>query len=456
MAPDRQKILVKGGQLKDDQDMSQLGLKANQSLMLLGTAGELPKAPVVKTQFIEDMTDQQLAEKSDIPNGLQNTGNTCYLNSTLQAIRTVPEIQTELAKFDSQAAKAAGGSNEDVNLTTSLRDLFKNMGSTTNSVYPHSLLSLFRVKYPQFAEREQSGMYKQQDAEEAFSQLFTVLSNTLKEEGSSNFIDKYFGIDLQTKLECVEPSAGTPIKEGSEKIRKLDCHISINTNFLLDGLSEGLVDTLTKHNDELGRDAEYKLTKQVTRLPKYLTVHFMRFFWRADTRKKSKILRKVTFPFVLDATDLCSPELKKKLIPARDKFRDIEKEKEELHRAAKRARLFESEGSTQQSSSQKPVSDEKEKEMKAAISSALDPELAADPSCNATGLYSLSAVITHKGATADAGHYQCFVKNDKVPDQWFKFNDDVVTIVDQDRIETLSGGGESDSALILLYKAVEL
>ncbi len=36
--PERQKIMVKGGMLKDDADLSQLNLKTNQKLMMMGTA----------------------------------------------------------------------------------------------------------------------------------------------------------------------------------------------------------------------------------------------------------------------------------------------------------------------------------------------------------------------------------------------------------------------------------
>ena len=36
--PERQKIMVKGGMLKDDADLSQLNLKPNQKLMMMGTA----------------------------------------------------------------------------------------------------------------------------------------------------------------------------------------------------------------------------------------------------------------------------------------------------------------------------------------------------------------------------------------------------------------------------------
>lgn len=101
----------------------------------------------------------------------------------------------------------------------------------------------------------------------------------------------------------------------------------------------------------------------------------------------------------------------------------------------------------------------------------INPELAADEGANKSGLYELTGVITHQGASADSGHYTSFVKkpwkmvdDPKAPGgkrkeedgKWWWFNDDKVSEVDPERIMTLSGGGESVSALILLYRAIDL
>lgn len=80
---DRQKLLVKGGALKDDQDMSKLGLKPKQTLMLMGSASELPQAPSQKVVFMEDMDESELAKASKSPPGLQNLGNTVRLPSVV-------------------------------------------------------------------------------------------------------------------------------------------------------------------------------------------------------------------------------------------------------------------------------------------------------------------------------------------------------------------------------------
>lgn len=47
--PDRQKIMVKGGLLKDDTEWAKAGIKNGQRLMMMGTADTVPVAPE-KTQ----------------------------------------------------------------------------------------------------------------------------------------------------------------------------------------------------------------------------------------------------------------------------------------------------------------------------------------------------------------------------------------------------------------------
>lgn len=73
-----------------------------------------------------------------------------------------------------------------------------------------------------------------------------------------------------------------------------------------------------------------------------------------------------------------------------------------------------------------------------------------------------SAIVTHKGAHADSGHYIGFVKKsvfhgDKSveadDEDWYKFDDDKVSIFPKEKLSTIDGGGEDSSAYVLLYRS---
>lgn len=206
-----------------------------------------------------------------------------------------------------------------------------------------------------------------------------------------------------------------------------------------------------------------------------LQCHFVRFFWRKDINKKVKIMRKVTFPFELDATEYCSNDLRQKLIPVRDKLRNLHKDAIDRTRARKRVKMQhgqdpdnvaggnageggiggsdskgkgkEADAAAQAEAEQnekiRKLAEEEDPDWEAELKDVLNPEIVADEGCNPSGLYELFGVVTHQGAGADSGHYCAYVKKDKGDDNaWYFFNDDTVTEVDQTKIEMLAGGGK--------------
>ncbi|CAH0475718.1 unnamed protein product [Peronospora belbahrii] len=302
---ERQKLMSKAwkGMLKDEVNLFTLDTFVDGlCIMLMGSAHvvEKPKEPIV---FIEDMTTKDIAMTGTVyPAGLVNLGNTCYLNATLQCLRPVEELRDALMILQSPST----GTSMDLatSFSTALRDMYGQLDSNVESITPSMFVTVLRRAYPQFAQQSpRTGGYMQQDSEEFLSTLFATLQQTLTQPAgglkslgpTSNVVDALFGMEMDETIECTE----------SIKI--------------------GLEGTIEKYSDVLERNAIWKKILRISRLPKYLCVQFMRFYWKTTPESrdhagvKCKMLRPITFPMTLDVYDFCSDDLKATMKISRDR-----------------------------------------------------------------------------------------------------------------------------------------
>lgn len=438
--PERQKVMIKGVTLKDD-GWSNFNIKDNATLLLMGSKEEdVPKEPAEKTVFVEDMNESELATAFDLPCGLKNLGNTCYMNATVQCLRTVPELKESLQTYQGEVSSVDGASLSQA-VTGSLRDLHFLMDKES-TVLPVRFLHILHVAFPRFADKNEHDSYTQQDANEFWTELVRMLQQGLPAkqiEGGSNkeqyksLIDQYFGGTFDVELKCDEAEDEAPTK-GKEQFLQLSCFISQDVRYMHSGLKSKMQEKITKKSLTLDRNAVYTKTSKISRLPAYLTIQFVRFFYKEKGAINAKILKDVKFPMDFDAFDLCTPELQEKLSAARSKFKEWE---------------------DAQVGVVKKVENKGDEEKK--VEKKYEPYWFEDDlGSNNSGYYTLQAVLTHKGRSSSSGHYVGWIRMSG--DKWVKCDDDEVSPVTTDDILRLSGGGDWHCAYVLLYgpKRLEL
>ena len=63
-------------------------------------------------------------------------------------------------------------------------------------------------------------------------------------------------------------------------------------------------------------------------------------------------------------------------------------------------------------------------------------------------------IVSHRGRSADSGHYVAWIRQSDDENDWLEFNDDVVTPRNKEEITRLTGSGGADDhiAYLCLYR----
>lgn len=366
---------------------------------------------------------------------------------------------------------------------------------------------------PQFAERASDAPdaeYLPQDSSEVWSMATEAFKVTLPAlfgapapnragvhvSPRHNFVTQYMAGRMTVVRSCPQ-APDEPASTYDEPFTLLSCPITRRTDDLVQGLLAGWDQEINKHSPTLGRTVSYEERSRISRLPRYLAVHFLRFYWRRDVSQKTKILRRVHFPLEFDTWPLLTDDLRRRTRSASNAMREIEWDRRQRSRIRARAREMmnrrnlalrtwdverdgELPGAEDWAQYQRsncgvdPMTPEDEmayrKEEERALHKCFDAELAADPGNNPTGLYELVGLVTHKGPATENGHYMSWVKQPRTIDKealdrvgkaatpvWYRFADEEIEEFTQEDVINLKGGTAGNSlAYILLYRSKSL
>jgi len=343
-------------------------------------------------------------------------------------------------------------------------------GTSTEAIVPLQFVMALRAKFPRFAEM-QNGGYMQQDADECLRGILTSLSSSLRTPGG-NRIDEIFGFKLRSQMKCLECDEEEPtITEETQRV--LICHLGTQTepiSHIYQGISMSMKEHIEKNSPALGRNAQYEKNAAVASLPPFVIVQFARFGfkkandWAGTSDSKVKLIKNIKFSPTLDLYDCATDDLKKDLSKGRMRAKEQEDKKME---AEKKAMLDDVKDAEKKgaSSSSAPGADV---EMKDGDDVDMKPASAVGVEMVDTGYYDLVGIVSHKGRTADGGHYVGWTllekasegKDKKVKDdQWICYDDETVSQWNWKDITGISMdlmGGRADTqiAYINIYKKV--
>lgn len=177
---------------------------------------------------------------------------------------------------------------------------------SAQSAMPLLFLHVLHQTLPQFATQDERGNYQQQDANECFCEVLRLITEemkyapAIKDEGPK--VDeiplrKFFEIGYEVTTKCKE-EGGEKSEESvkseesqfqvninystfnSRIIFQLNCYLTQEVRYIQSGIKSKMIEEIEKQSTALGRNAIYEKHSLISRLPAYLSVQIVRFYYK--------------------------------------------------------------------------------------------------------------------------------------------------------------------------------
>lgn len=339
--------------------------------------------------------------------GLLNQGGTCYLNSLLQSLYTIPSFRAVVLQFKYNAEIHA--SREDC-IPFQLQKLFAKLElRRVGAIDTKGLTKSFQW-------HKNEGLY-QHDIQELARVLFDAIEQSTEEEGKESYIQQLFGGLSENCIKCLTCNYESIVCE-----KLLDLTLPVlnpfenikNSSFEMALLNLIKPETLEENNKYQCDKCQAKVEKaekftRLRKLPKIFMVQLSRFDYDYTLDHRIKINNKMSFPLSFSSSDFTGEA-------TYNQCRKIYKDEVILD------------------------------------ASFIETLNRSNVESSAEHDFFLHSVVVHSG-TAHSGHYYAYIYDHKQL-KWFNFNDSRVKETNETEIEKVFGDnekGSSSTAYILFY-----